>query len=134
MQVTWRKNNEHALLLTTELFRKACCWSTWDETVENQERKTSLKKSKNKLTFTFHNSFDRGCLTICGQGPFCVSTKTNLSSICVLHRFSRRVLWLRVAYTNNDPQVVASYFMNFVTEVGGKTIVFSNVTLSQLWL
>ena len=96
--------------------------------MENQERKTSLKKSKNKLTFTFHNSFDRGCLTICGPGPFCVSTKTNLSSICVLHRFSRRVLWLRVAYTNNDPQVVASYFMNFVTEVGGKTIVFSNVT------
>ncbi|XP_033739950.1 uncharacterized protein LOC117327204 isoform X2 [Pecten maximus] len=31
--------------------------------------------------------------------------------------FSRRVLWLKVARTNNDPRVVASYFLDFVEEI-----------------
>ncbi|XP_033739986.1 uncharacterized protein LOC117329879 isoform X2 [Pecten maximus] len=33
--------------------------------------------------------------------------------------FSRRVLWLKVARTNNDPRVVASYFLEFVEEING---------------
>ncbi|XP_033725720.1 uncharacterized protein LOC117315580 isoform X4 [Pecten maximus] len=33
--------------------------------------------------------------------------------------FSRRVLWLKVARTNNDPRVVASYFLDFVEEIHG---------------
>ncbi|XP_038072015.1 uncharacterized protein LOC119740708 [Patiria miniata] len=33
--------------------------------------------------------------------------------------FSRRLLWLKVAYTNNDPRVVASYFLDFLRELEG---------------
>ena len=35
-------------------------------------------------------------------------------------RFSRRILWLQVARTNNDPCVVASYFLKYVEEINGK--------------
>ncbi|XP_069102385.1 uncharacterized protein [Argopecten irradians] len=34
-------------------------------------------------------------------------------------RFSRRVLWLKVARTNNNPKVVASYFLEYVQEIKG---------------
>uniref|UniRef100_K1QD53 Uncharacterized protein n=1 Tax=Magallana gigas TaxID=29159 RepID=K1QD53_MAGGI len=34
-------------------------------------------------------------------------------------RFSRRILWLRVARTNNNPKVVASYFLDYVEEIAG---------------
>ncbi|XP_053389619.1 uncharacterized protein LOC128552596 [Mercenaria mercenaria] len=37
--------------------------------------------------------------------------------------YSRRVLWLKVNRTNNDPKVVASYFLEFVTEAKGIDIV-----------
>lgn len=33
--------------------------------------------------------------------------------------FSRRILWLRVARTNNNPKVVASYFLDYVEEIAG---------------
>ena len=33
--------------------------------------------------------------------------------------FSRRVMWLRVANTNNDPRVVAKHFVDCVKFVGG---------------
>ncbi|XP_069102384.1 uncharacterized protein [Argopecten irradians] len=33
--------------------------------------------------------------------------------------FSRRVLWLKVARTNNNPKVVASYFLEYVQEIKG---------------
>jgi hypothetical protein len=33
--------------------------------------------------------------------------------------FSRRILWLEVASTNNDPYVVGRYFADALTEVGG---------------
>lgn len=33
--------------------------------------------------------------------------------------FSRRILWLKVARTNNDPQVIAGYFLEYVTEIKG---------------
>ncbi|XP_074653241.1 uncharacterized protein LOC141907484 [Tubulanus polymorphus] len=31
--------------------------------------------------------------------------------------FSRRILWLRVGNTNNDPEVVAWYFLDFVQDI-----------------
>ncbi|KAL5021622.1 hypothetical protein ScPMuIL_000777 [Solemya velum] len=33
--------------------------------------------------------------------------------------YSRRILWLRVSRTNNNPKVVATYFLNYITEIGG---------------
>ncbi|XP_013401462.1 uncharacterized protein LOC106167276 [Lingula anatina] len=33
--------------------------------------------------------------------------------------FSRKVLWLRVSHTNNDPEVIGTYFLNFIKEIGG---------------
>ncbi|XP_014678571.1 PREDICTED: uncharacterized protein LOC106818370 [Priapulus caudatus] len=33
--------------------------------------------------------------------------------------YSRRILWLRVANTNNDPAVVASYFIDYVKKIQG---------------
>ena len=36
-----------------------------------------------------------------------------------LSRYSRKVLWLRVGSTNNDPKVVAAYFLDYIKEVGG---------------
>lgn len=40
---------------------------------------------------------------------------------CFYGRFSRRILWLRVASarTNNNPRVVASYFLDYVEEIAG---------------
>lgn len=38
---------------------------------------------------------------------------------CFYGRFSRRILWLRVARTNNNPKVVASYFLDYVEEIAG---------------
>ena len=33
--------------------------------------------------------------------------------------YSRRVLWLEVANTNNDPEIIGSYFIDYVNVVGG---------------
>lgn len=33
--------------------------------------------------------------------------------------FSRRILWLEVGSTNNDPRIIANYFLNYVDEVQG---------------
>jgi len=36
------------------------------------------------------------------------------------YRYSRKILWLKVASTNNDPYVIAGYFLDCVTKLGGK--------------
>ncbi|XP_033739955.1 uncharacterized protein LOC117327204 isoform X7 [Pecten maximus] len=46
--------------------------------------------------------------------------------------FSRRVLWLKVARTNNDPRVVASYFLDFVEEIHGTVDYKFSVKLSDV--
>lgn len=53
--------------------------------------------------------------------------------------FSRKILWLEVATSNNDPRVIAKYFLETVTSLGGivPTIIRSdrgteNVTVHQL--
>ncbi|XP_048749877.2 uncharacterized protein LOC125661760 [Ostrea edulis] len=33
--------------------------------------------------------------------------------------FSRRVLWLKVGRSNNDPKVIASYFLDYIREIKG---------------
>ncbi|XP_033744036.1 uncharacterized protein LOC117329912 isoform X4 [Pecten maximus] len=46
--------------------------------------------------------------------------------------FSRRVLWLKVARTNNDPRVVASYFLEFVEEINETVDYKFSVKLSDV--
>ena len=38
------------------------------------------------------------------------------------YRYSRKVLWLEVASTNNSPEVISGYFVNFVQTVQGIVI------------
>lgn len=35
------------------------------------------------------------------------------------YRYSRRVLWLHVGTSNNNPRVVAFHYLKFVEEIGG---------------
>ena len=41
----------------------------------------------------------------------------NLSTL--MHRYSRRIMWLRVAQSNNDPRIIADYYLDCVEEVKG---------------
>ena len=34
--------------------------------------------------------------------------------------FSRKIMWLRIASTNNDPAVILHYYLDCITETGGK--------------
>ena len=43
----------------------------------------------------------------------------------VLNRFSRKVIWLQLASTNNDPSVVAKYYLDAVLKLEGKHAVMS---------
>ena len=45
-------------------------------------------------------------------------TITNIINSCI-HRFSRRVMWLEVSTTNNDPQVIAWYYLRAVEQLKG---------------
>ena len=38
------------------------------------------------------------------------------------YRYSRKVLWLEVASTNNSPEVISGYFVNFAQTVQGIVI------------
>lgn len=38
-------------------------------------------------------------------------------------RYSRRILWLEVSHTNNDPCVVGNYFVECVEQIGGAPVV-----------
>ena len=43
-------------------------------------------------------------------------------TVFALYRYSRRVLWLKVGMTNNDPKVIALYYLKCVEEVKGDAI------------
>ena len=36
-----------------------------------------------------------------------------------LNRYSRRLIWLKVGPTNNDPSIVAGHFLEAATNLGG---------------
>ena len=36
-----------------------------------------------------------------------------------INGFSRRILWLEVASSNNDHRIVAQYFLNYARQLGG---------------
>ena len=44
------------------------------------------------------------------------------------YRYFRKILWLEVAHTNNDPCVVGNYFVECVEQIGGY-FSFSEITL-----
>ena len=35
------------------------------------------------------------------------------------HRFSRKMIWLKVAPSNSDPKVIARYYLETVEEIAG---------------
>ena len=37
----------------------------------------------------------------------------------ITHSFSRRILWLRVASSNNDPRIITHYYLKAVEENAG---------------
>ena len=45
--------------------------------------------------------------------------------------FSRRILWLEVARSNNDPRVPAAFYLNRVKEVGGCPLLLVTVCGSK---
>ena len=73
-------------------------------------------------------------IAVCLDESFKISALTVFSRELVLFcfnhfflsfSFSRRILWLRVASTNRQPEVVASYFMDYVTELEGMILVLN---------
>jgi hypothetical protein len=51
-----------------------------------------------------------------------IDDPTALSHLCtflLLLRYSRRILWLHVAVTNNQPAVIGGYFVSCVKALGG---------------
>lgn len=45
--------------------------------------------------------------------------------ICVINRYSRKIIWLRIGTTNNDPKVILLYYLSAIISCDGK----SNVCL-----
>jgi len=37
--------------------------------------------------------------------------------VLICFRYSRRILWLRVGRSNNKPEVVASFFLDYIKEM-----------------
>ncbi|KAG5872745.1 hypothetical protein JTB14_002208 [Gonioctena quinquepunctata] len=48
--------------------------------------------------------------------------------------FSRNVLWLKAAFTNNDPAVISDYFMDTVESLGGCPKMIRNRYGYRKWL
>ena len=42
------------------------------------------------------------------------------------YRFSRYIVWLKVADTNSNPGVVASYFTDYIKEIQGVHLFITN--------
>ena len=43
-----------------------------------------------------------------------------VSELLPLSRYSRKLLWLQVSTANNDPHVIARYYLNCVRDNGGE--------------
>ena len=53
--------------------------------------------------------------------------------LLLLHRFSRKIIWLEVAKTNNDSGVIAGYFLHAVAQYGRHFIFCIISDSSPLW-
>lgn len=42
------------------------------------------------------------------------------SKLIYLHRFSRRLLWLKVGITNHNPRVIVHHYLECIRQVGGE--------------
>ena len=55
-----------------------------------------------------------------------IFTCYSLSAICNTNacflRFSRKIIWLELSTTNNDPGVVAQYYLTAVFQLGGRFV------------
>ena len=50
-----------------------------------------------------------GILNVCMSSQF----------LCIITRFSRKIIWLKVASTNHDPKVVLQYYLESVEVIQG---------------
>ena len=39
-----------------------------------------------------------------------------------LYRYSRRIMWTKVAHSNNNPDIIAQHYLECVEAIGGKYI------------
>ena len=46
-------------------------------------------------------------------------THMTMKYYVVIFRFSRKLLWLKVAVTNHDPRVIVHHYLDCVKNVGG---------------
>ena len=46
-----------------------------------------------------------------------------------VYSYSRRIMWARVAFSNNNPSIIAQYYMECIETVGGY---YNTVFLTQL--
>lgn len=44
----------------------------------------------------------------------------NFIDINMFYRYSRRIMWARVAHSNNNPNIIAQYYMDCIETVGGE--------------
>ena len=60
------------------------------------------------------------CLSVGYLGRLTIVLILNYNiTAALLSRFSRRITWIHVASTNNDPKVIAGYFVDCVKGIGG---------------
>jgi len=52
-------------------------------------------------------------------------------SCCYANSYSRRIQWLHVSTTNNDPYVIAGYYLEVVRKVGGMLVIHVAKKLSM---
>ena len=47
------------------------------------------------------------------------SSFPSFHDVTSLHRFSRRIMWAHTAFSNNNPRIIARFYLDTVEEIGG---------------